>query len=161
TTVAAITAGITNVRVQSMAVAPSSPATVYAVSTLGKAWRSSDGSRTWTSLPTMIAGTNALVVHPTIPTIVYAATDLGGVRAADRGVTWRFGPGTPASTVALVLERSAPATLYVASSSAGVYRTVDGASTWAAANTGLPQTQLSGLALGAESPGVLYAATYS
>lgn len=95
-----INRGLGNYAVHSLAVAPSQPDVVYAM-TLDGICRSGDGGRTWTVLPETRNGrlgisahrpgsVRAIAVDPTRADRVYAGSRSGGLFGSeDGGITWR------------------------------------------------------------------------
>lgn len=152
-------AGITNVHLAALAVAPSDPGVVYAASEDWATWRSDDGGRTWTTLPDTLPGPTAVTVHPSVPTTAWAATTLGVRRTTDGGTRW-WHTSSPSHVLAVAVDRGRPDTVYAGSERDGVAVSRDGGGTWQAANAGLPARTVYGLAVGTGMPAVVYAATY-
>jgi hypothetical protein len=104
----------------------------------------------------------SLAIDPTVPSILYAGTDLFGVyKSVDGGANWiqlTSGLGDTYVT-ALVVDPNVHTTLYAGTWSGGVYRSIDGASNWAAINSGLTDNQVTSLAIDPSSPATLYAGT--
>ncbi|MDX6520866.1 MAG: hypothetical protein QOF08_1471 [Gaiellales bacterium] len=70
-----------------IAVDPSTPATVYAATTLGDSLsRSDDSGQTWTTIPTGLVHIHALAVTSAA---VYAASSSGMAKSGDGGETWQ------------------------------------------------------------------------
>src|SRR5215467_465579 len=103
-------------------------------------WKSDDSGATWRPLDGLpFALPQALVVDPSTPTTVYAATkDLGIFKSLDGGVTWTgVNSGISGTNIqTLAIDPVHPQTLYAATtppdtkSPSIVYKTVDGARTW-------------------------------
>lgn len=154
-------------------VSPTSSAIVYAGSTSGAIWRSSDGGATmanWKNIRTgNLPGTatlpsravSSIVVHPTDPNTVFIA--FSGFNGASPGhvfkatssdgyVTWRWQeitsnlPDTPVN--AIEINRGALDTLWVGTDT-GVYQTTDGGLSWAPFDNGFPNVVVTALALNA------------
>ncbi len=81
--------------VNDLAVDPRAPDTVYASTTGGAVWRSSDGGRTWALASTKTArGLAWMVVDPSDSNVLWGAysasgEDAGLLRSVDRGATWQ------------------------------------------------------------------------
>jgi len=119
--------------------------------------------------PDNVAGrTKALVIDPTAPDTMYAATATGGIwKSLDAGVGWF--PLTDSLPVlamsSLALDPTNPQTLYAGSGEqmpgAGIFKTTDGGQTW----TQLAQTAgfayVYSIAISPSRPSNLYAATDS
>ncbi len=113
----------------------------------------------------------AVEIDPATPTTVYAGTFGGGVFVStDAGATWAArNTGIPTSgldavsrfVLSLALDPSAPATLYAGTDLDGIFKTTDGGTTWAAANTGLPAGHFSihDLEVDPTASNIVYAAT--
>jgi photosystem II stability/assembly factor-like uncharacterized protein len=122
-------------------------------------WKSSDGGTTWAPLDNLpFAIPQMLVVDPTTPTTLYAATaDLGVFKSLDGGATWTAASSGIAGTniAALAIDPVHSQTLYAATATA-VYKTVNGAGNWTAINN--PPAAISQLTVAVqESVGALQA----
>ena len=75
-------------RIVSIAVAPTSPLTLYAGGDV--LFRSTDGGETWSQVGSGLEGWSAtfLVVDPWMPTTVWACTGAGLIRSTDSGGSW-------------------------------------------------------------------------
>ncbi len=155
------------VYIEVLAIAPTSPPTVFAND--GGLVRSTDEGRTWsrTSLP----GTypTAVVVHPSQPSTVYASVSGSGVgvyRSDDAGVTWRRlseGLIPPVSTSAddvlsLAISPSDPSVLFAGKRGyPGMFKSVDGGLSWEV--SGLPNRSPAdnhAIAVDPSSPDTIY-----
>jgi hypothetical protein len=161
----AVNNGINSKRIQSLAVSPSSPLTVYAgTDSLGGStsgvYKTTDGGTTWTFSNTGIAQKSIqyIVVNPTNPNIVFigvfnalANSTHGIYKSTDGGVTWvpsTTGLGTNKNILSMAINPLNGNVVYAGTSldpatSMGptfVYRTNDGGTTWFLASTGLPNT---------------------
>jgi len=187
--------------VHGLAVAPSDPNIVYVGSvhdtshnfslTGAHVFKSSDGGATWTEMDEGFpietkTSINAIVVHPTDPTIAYAMTSkhesetaIGIYKTTDGGASWSAvnnGLGD-LNTNDLQMDPVDPDTLYAATDTQP-YKSTDGAQTWRPSSTGLPTgivhdfafeprgeeftapaSRVFDLALDPTNPLVLYAAT--
>jgi ligand-binding sensor domain-containing protein len=128
-----------------------------------------------TATPWMAAATglpspflvDALVVHPSDPTTVWAGLAAGGVyRTNDGGALWTnvsTGLGSlRVGALAAVAGASAP-TLFAATADQGVWRatTGDAGMPWTSVSTGLPAAALQGTSLASGPPDTLYLGTQS
>lgn len=128
--------------VGSLAVAPSSPQTIYVATgedTPGwgpsyggvGVYKSSDGGTTWTELgsaASLGARCAKVVVHPGNPDIVYLASESGVYKSKNGGGEWQRVRTGHASD--LVMAHDAPETLYAGIWNGGVYKTSNGGDTW-------------------------------
>jgi photosystem II stability/assembly factor-like uncharacterized protein len=171
-----LTEGLPDLSYGAVAVAPSSPSTIYAgtgepdagdsVPGIGLL-KSTDGGAHWQIPATVVAsGFYRLSVHPTNALEVLAATSVGALRTTDGGSTWTTSlAGTPVTD--LVRHPTNPAILYgttfVGGNQANVYKSTDSGVTWTAKMTGLPDFpppyQRIAIAIAPSSPSILYAAT--
>src|SRR5439155_6614106 len=162
-----------------LAVDPTSPSTVYAVSSAsdplsGKnssgVFKTTNGGGSWSAVNNGLTDpcVGALVVDATTsPSTVYAGAFGEVFKTTDGGGSWSLvNTGLPNTDVfALVVDATtSPSTVY-AGTGFGVFKTTDGGGSWSAANTGLPNIgkfgdQLKAVAVDATtSPSTLYAGT--
>jgi photosystem II stability/assembly factor-like uncharacterized protein len=96
-----------------------------------------------------------LVPDPGSSSVLWATTESGGVfRSGDSGYSWDARASLPADGTFLAATGSP--TLLFASTAAGLYRSEDGAQTWARSDAGLP-SPLSSFAVSPFSSAVVYA----
>ncbi len=147
--------------VSALAVDPQRPATVYASGP--GLWRTTNGGRSWAALVTSAFGfLSDIAIDPRGPDTIYCAHSSidpgrGAVyKTVDGGSTWTgSNPGNGAMT--LVLDPAKVSTLYVGGSG-GVSMSLDGGATWALINGGMPDVDVTRLAI--DRTGTrLYAAT--
>jgi photosystem II stability/assembly factor-like uncharacterized protein len=150
-------------QVNSLAVDPFDPRTVYAATFAG-VFKSSDGGTTWQRLsgPGLPEFVKALAFHPTTPTTLYAA-GCGApgnlVKTVDGGSSW-----TPASSglnsclVALAIDPSNPSTIYVVGEGgAGVFRSTDGGASWRSIRSGMDIQTVLAVAIDPVNTSTIYA----
>ncbi|HEV2863822.1 MAG TPA: SBBP repeat-containing protein [Pyrinomonadaceae bacterium] len=165
---AASGAGLTAAGVFDFAVAPSAPQTVYAATSSG-VFKSTDGGANWhltgqARTSTAPFSTRSVVVDPTNPSVVYAATGGGAgiYKSTDGGGLYETkGSGliTP-SVNSLAIDPSTPTTLYAATL-LGVFKTTNGGDTWAQAAGNLPGStpNVNEVVVDPTAPQTVYAAT--
>ena len=135
-------------------------------STLGARplWKSTDSGATWAPLEDLpFAYLQALVVDPTTPSTLYAATgDRGIFKSVDGGVTWKPRPAAaspPRNVQALAIDPLHPQVLYAAAgagaNSGAVYKTVDGGNNWTLVDSAPGVAQQ--VAVDARNPNIVYA----
>jgi photosystem II stability/assembly factor-like uncharacterized protein len=134
--------GLTDLRIQCLAVAPGDAKLVYAGAFAG-GFRSTDGGASWTPLGGGFPGSsiNTVAIDAANPSNVYAAgTDGALARSRDAGSTWTS-IGTPATAAAqprlLAIDPSNPSTVYLATLGGGVFRSTDAGDSWTASTSGL------------------------
>lgn len=162
--------------ITSIVIAPSSPSTLYAATAplefppplggpvgggVGLS-RSVDSGATWMFVSATPQDVTGLVVDPTNPSIVYAATrSLGVLKSIDGGSTFlSSNSGLPNAQIrAICIDPRSPSRVY-AGTEMGVFVSSDGAASWSGLNVGLTDLDVFGLAL--DSTGkYLHAATPS
>ena len=126
---------------------------------LGSTQIAAAGINTWTSIGPEGAIVEAVVIDPTTPTTLYAATLDGGVfKSTNAGGGW-----TPANTGltvpgvrTLAIDPTTPSILYAGTAGDGVFKSTDGGGSWSAANAGLEFTDVFGLAIDPTTPTTIY-----
>ncbi len=155
--------GLTSGNILSLAVVPTSPATLYAGSNGSGAFRSTDDGATWASLNTGLPGSStitALAVDSSATPFIYAGTDLGKVyRIANNSSTWSETTTQPSSGVAISGIVTKGTEIYVMTAGKGLFHSTDGGATWSPLNSTLPNTTVNALALDPISTFNLYAGT--
>ena len=153
-----------------LAVSRSAPNRVYAGSDLWL-YRSDNGGENWTlTAPTFPSYfIDDILVHPTLPDVVYLASDPtggGGVfKSTDGGSQLAVKTSGLLNTIVYAIrgDPSNPRTVYAGTWGGGVFKSVDGGLTWAASNgTGDDILWLSyvyDLGISPAMPKVLYAGT--
>jgi photosystem II stability/assembly factor-like uncharacterized protein len=154
---------------------PADPKTIYAGETDdfdGGAWllKSVDGGATWNYAWNGATGLDydisALVIDPTNPTTLYAATFGGLYKSSDGGASSYSVGFSNSAVTALAIDPTSPSTLYasVEGDLQGLFKSTDGGASWLAINNGLNALVATGstitaLALTPGNSNVLYAAT--
>jgi len=132
-------------------------------------FKSTDGGATWSELDSGRSDfcCGGFVIDAFNRNTVYVGT-LGGIlKSTDGGSSWKnSSTGLPSNLIAnaLALDSQHPGVLYVAgvlqgTHDSGVFKTVDGAATWAEADAGLtlsPNVGINGLTLDQTRPEILY-----
>ncbi len=129
-------------RVDALAVDPVDDSTVWAAGADG-VWVSADGGQKFTKV--RVEPAHALLVDPFDHTRVYAANANDLQVTTDGGRSWRTASSGLLSggALALAADPSGPGVLLAGTAGAGVYRSTDGAGTWAASGVGLVNTPIS------------------
>src|ERR1700710_1969076 len=86
----------------------------------------------WKSLGPPGGSVSDLVLAPSRPQTMYAATGTAVFRSLDGGASWvdvSAGLGTPPSVSAVAVDPTHPMTVY-ANSQGGIYKSLDGGATW-------------------------------
>ncbi len=113
------------------------------------------GSGQWTSVGPPAGQFSSLLGAPSSPEVIYACSSGGAVwRSADGGETWTYTGAPVVGPVTLdAVDPTASGTLYAAdtSAAAGIYKSTDGATTWA-----LLTDAVQNVAIAASAPQTLY-----
>lgn len=154
--------------VQSLAVAPTAPNTIYAPTTDGF-YRSTDGGATWSKTPSVggqpsFNGANAIAVDPTNSSTVYVAFFSNLMKTTDGGNTWTFVNTTPVgffNILSIVIDPVTPTTMYVGAGN-GVFKSTDSGANWIVQNNfGVPSTpSIRTLAIDPANSLTIYAGTF-
>jgi photosystem II stability/assembly factor-like uncharacterized protein len=152
-----VSTGLTNRYVQSLAIDPQTPTTLYAL-TWGGLFKSTDAGDSWRETGWEYGGV-AVVVDPRSSATVYLGHDGGGVqRSDDGGANWvavNEGLGVETKYVtALLFDPGDPATLYVATGSGEVFKSANRGARWQ--RLGLAHRGFQVLAIDPRTPSTLY-----
>lgn len=145
---------------------PILPTTLYA-GAVGHIRKSTDYGGTWVTKSTGLPGSRnvqALAIHPTTPSILYAGVESSGVyKSVDSGETWApLGPTVGASSLSvygLAIDPADPNRIYAAglvAAGVGVYVSTNAGASWTATPLALPAWAL---ALAPSTPARLIAGT--
>ena len=121
------------------------------------------GDNQWASLGPEGSAIYDLIIDPTAPQTLYAASDgnNGILKSTNGGSSWsslNIGLTDPWVT-ALILDPMAPQTLYAGTNGDGILKTTNGGDSWTTINVGLTTHQVGTLALDPTDPEILYAGT--
>lgn len=155
---APVNTGLTDLSILALAVAPSSPSTLYALTGSGL-FRTTDGGAMW-SLRSAVDG-GALAVHPTDPATVYRGDPNFGVfKSTDGGLIWTdaYSGLDSRAVFALAIDPLVSDNLY-AGTAFGVYASVDGAAGWEPRLGGFVAVTPTSVAGDPSTPDVVYAAS--
>src|SRR5439155_11678834 len=158
---------------RALAIDPTSPSTLYAVVSGSGIYKSADGGGSWTPINTGLTNllTLSLAIDPATPTTIYAGAESSQpppsvvFKSTDGGATWNEArTGIPNTAVlALAVDPTSSSTVY-AGTPDGVYKTTDGAASWAitALRRQPPNTTwISALAIDPAPPTTVYATVES
>jgi len=138
---------------------PGSRGTLYATTTKGKVFTTTDGGASWQPLGSGAnLPTGAVVTDPRDPQTIYAAGGHGIVRSVDGGRTWRSANTGFVSTVinSLVLAPGSSKTLYAGGDN--IFKSTDGGLSWRSASNPLKWGVIA-LAVSPQTRGTIYAGT--
>jgi hypothetical protein len=145
-----------------LAVAPSAPNTIYAITSDGF-FRSTDGGTSWVKIQTTgltITSFSTLAVDPANSSVVYLG-NFGLLKTTDGGSNWApVNTGSGSSVFSIVFDPSTSSTMYLGTPF-GVLKTTDSGSTWIPQNNfGVPGTpSVRALAIDPTTPLTIYAGT--
>lgn len=156
--------------VVTLAIDPVRPDIMYA-GTSGGVYKTSNRAESWAKAndglisPALLSSSRALMVNsllidPSRPDTVYAATLDGLYKTLDGAHAWtRIGRTLPDQMInVMALDPSSPGTLYVAGRQ-GLFKSADGGATWQEKNAGLGSLNIRSLALSPNDPKTLYLGT--
>ena len=164
--------GVTHSRITSVAVSPvdgaiyagTEPSTLFVSRDGGGSWRELEGLTNLPSAPTWsfpprpwTSHVRSITLSYEEPDLIVAGIELGGVvRSEDGGESWQDQrPGAYADCHTLGTHARAPNTVYEAAGG-GFAQSEDFGDSWAAADEGLEQRYVWGLAVDREDPTLLY-----
>ena len=147
------------------------PNGVVFAGTASGVFRSTDGAATWTDVSNGLTDRNvqALALDPTSADVLYAGTTSGVFKTSSGGQSWAESNAglTNLAVPSLVIDPSNHSVIYAGTVSAlgggaptgsGVYKSTNGGTTWAPANTGIQGAGVTALAT-TSSGGTVYAGT--
>lgn len=138
-------------------VAPSSPATIYTVSTEG-IYKSVDAGSNWSLVNRLVDPVFSLAIDPNSPSTVYVGAQYAVLKTTDGGATWiriEQSSGLPFELIrSLTVDPVSPLTIY-AGTQKGLVKTTDGGATWVPLANG-PRGVVA-FAIDPRSPSILYA----
>jgi photosystem II stability/assembly factor-like uncharacterized protein len=171
-----INGAIDTMALNTLAIDPSTPTTVYAGTSWSGVFKSTNGGSNWTAfnsgwvanrwakragLPSFREEyqiVNVLAIDPSSPSTLYAGTSFEGVFKSTNGGSWtatNSGLGDN-QVFALAIDPSNPATLY-AGTHGGVFKSTNAGRSWIAVNAGLSNRDIHALAIDPSRPATLYA----
>jgi len=171
--------GLPAFSIKTLAIDPQTPSTLYAGTWGESVFKSINGGAFWSTGNNRISENHIhyitdIAIDPQTPSTLYAGT-LGGVlKSTNSGASWSGASlGLTYKTIdALVIDPQTPSTLYASTSHdkltnegalrgivGVVFKSVDGGASWSAANTGLPDKNISALVVDPQTPSTLYAST--
>jgi photosystem II stability/assembly factor-like uncharacterized protein len=164
--------GLTDLRIQCLAVSPADPGTVYAGAQAG-GFKTTDSGATWTPLGGGFpaARISSIAIDPVTPSTVYATGTAGTlVKSTDAGVTWSAIGGSAFASAqprTLAIDPVHTANVYLATQQSGIYRSTNSGASWTPSNTGLTDllgnavTAISALAVDPTNPARVLAGTFA
>ena len=131
--------------VTTLAIDPATVSTLYARTSGGGLFKSTDGGSTWKALSN-IAGVSALALDPNSASTIYAGTSHGVLKSANGGESWVADGLSDTSIFTLIVDPITPCTLYAAGGvDDHINKSIDGGGSWMAISLGLPPALASDL----------------
>ena len=152
-------AGLTALRVATLAQAPDTPSTLWAGNKEGGGiFQTTDAGLQWMPQglePLRVSVSDMVAVSRSI---VYVSAHPGIFRTSNGGQTWVDITGSLAGKMILYLAASpvAPGTVYAASFGQGAFRSLDGGTTWSVIGAQLPSQNILHLSIAPDDPATIY-----
>ena len=135
----------------------------------GGAARSTNAAASWAAINNGLTDSTilSLAVDPTtpsVPSIVYAGTNMSGVfKSTNGGGNWTaINSGLTNLVIqTLAIDPATPSTLYLGTNSRGVFKSTDGGASWRGVNTGQGGSDVNALVINPSNTSVIYAGTNS
>ena len=143
---------------ESLAVDPVSPSTLYVGSNFGEVFRSTDAGETWSRRDDGLDGSEIIYALAVTPTKVLAGTLNGLFETTDGGASWNL-VTRDFIAESLAVDPVTPEVIYAGTFFRGVQRSVDGGATWSDFNTGMNHQRVGKLAIDSSPLRRIYAAT--
>ncbi|MEM7015910.1 MAG: hypothetical protein AAF512_01065, partial [Pseudomonadota bacterium] len=157
--------GLTDLSVNSIALDPSNPDTLYAA-TSGQVFISRDGGTRWMPSNLNLVITNDIIVQsvtvdPHDAQLIYAGTTEGIFISPDGGGTWLSSNIGFSDIIVfnLVVNDQGTSVAVYAGTNQGVFKSTDGGFAWHPTGEGLPDRNIRGLAVAPLNPDVIFAGT--
>ena len=161
--------------INSIAVDPNSPLTVYAATSKttpldGKVFKSTDGGGSWNLMNVGLPGSSVdtIVIDPANTNILYVGTfgAPGVLKSTNGGGNWQpMNTGLTVQTVLALAIDPVNTNIIFAGTTSGqanaVFRSTNGGANWFPVGTGLPNGITNALAIDPVNPSIVYAGTQS
>ncbi|HEX7771764.1 MAG TPA: SBBP repeat-containing protein, partial [Pyrinomonadaceae bacterium] len=148
-------------RVDSLAIDPNTPATIYADTSAG-IFKSTNASESWTKVNTGIPdfhSVNSITIDP-VHNQVYAATTSGVRKMVAGNNPWIDIGNLSFDVLSVAFDPTNASVLYAATAN-HIKKSTDSGNTWTDSDTGFPQTRISSLVLNPTQPSTLFVGTTS
>jgi len=121
--------------ISGVAIDPAVPSTLYAWSSAGDVFKSTDGAASWQPVVGVGGGVNLLVIDPQKTSTLYAVSIYGISKSADGGASWQGASSglAGAPILWLAIDPITRAMLYAVTSS-GLYKSTDAGGSWSVKN---------------------------
>jgi len=161
----ASSSNLLHTQIQGIGIDPVNPANLYIGTGRGIA-RSTNSGATWQTALDIFAQFATIAVDPVNPSTIYAGTT-NVFKSTDAGVSWfpcstglvaTTASGTLKGVNKLAVNPHSNATVYAATDN-GVFKSINAATNWTKAKSGLPAVSMRDLALDSLNPDAIYVAT--
>jgi hypothetical protein len=143
-----------------LAIDPQTPSTLYAGTSGGGVFKSTNSGATWAPINNTAMGDSiqTLLIDPITTTTLYAGTDLLGIfKSTDGGVNWNtINNGTAYPSGEIAINPITPTILYAGANSA-LFKTTNGGTSWS--NSGAPCNRI--FAIDPQTPNTVYSGSGS
>ncbi|MCP4658789.1 MAG: hypothetical protein GY856_25540, partial [bacterium] len=160
---------VTMTTVNDVAINPNDSQIVYAADADGVTgngiYKSTNGGASWTKLPPTLSFDwrpgHLIAIDPTDTDVLYSVNDSEVVKSVDGGTSWTPHTVTDVQVTAIILDPATPQTLYAGTSGQGIFKSTDGAFSWAEVNQGLrgrnfPHVQAHSIEVDSSDPSIVY-----
>ena len=146
--------GLTNTYVNTIAINPQAPDTLYAGTDSG-VFKSTNGGTDWTAINSALTNTYSLAISPQTPDTLYAGTGDGVFESTNGGTDWSaINTGmTYKGVISIAINPQTPETIYAGTFEGGIFRSTNGGTSWNA--IGFPI--VTALVINPQTPTILYA----
>lgn len=158
----AVSSGLANLFVQSLAIDPINPNTIYA-GTGGGVSKTTNGGLNWNAVNSGLLANTVydLAIDPTNANTIYAGTDNGVFKTTNGGASWNaINSGLPGLAVfAVAVDSASPNIIYAGTKGGGVFKTTNSGASWNPINSGLSGLGVTALVIDPKNSKIIYAGT--
>lgn len=153
-----------------LVVDPVNPNTIYAGTFDSGVYKSTDCGENWIAVNSgfypMLEGlsvqVDGIVIDPSTPETIYAATSAGVFKSTDGGNAWvQANSGLASNYISSLAIDPATRTIYVGTETGGIFKTTDGGASWVQIGSALQSIPVYSLAIDPTAPRTIYAGTRS
>jgi uncharacterized repeat protein (TIGR01451 family) len=162
------THGPEGANVSALVVDPINSTTLYAGTSGGGVFKSTNGGTTWEAASNGLGSpyVHRLLINPVTPTTLYAGTADGFFKSIDGGRNWSailtgFPPEPAFPTANLAIDPVTPTTLYLGTSSRGILKSTDEGRSWVVlGTTPQPYSFIESIAIDPSNPRTFYVGAF-
>lgn len=158
--IASTTTIVTHRSSKGLVAAGADPASIYLSSDRGETWRELAGLRSFPGrqywwAPDGSPKVSAVALHPSVPGVIYAGIEMGGVLGTDDGGSTWIELGEASKDVHALDFHPAQPDVVFATTGQGLYRSDNRGAAWKPAGSGMEERFVEGIALHPEKPEVM------